>query len=76
MTEIDLMRSFGSNLEDLMEYCNMTQQELADASKLSKSTISRYIHGEAMPNLKSIVNIAVALNCEYDELIDIYNLVD
>lgn len=76
MTEYKLMRDFGENLQYLLEEANMSQSELAEESRLSTSTISCYIRGERMPTLKSIVNIAIALGCEYDELIDIYELVE
>ena len=54
----------------------MTQLELAEKSCLSHSTINAYIRGRRMPTLKSIINISIALECSYDELIDVYSLIE
>lgn len=72
MNELELMRHFGEKLDEMLDYCNMTQKELAEESGISESTISCYIRGDRMPTLKSIINIMWALDCEFDELIDVY----
>ena len=70
MTEPQFMMRFGNNLRDALEYCWMTQKELAEETGISESTISRYVRGEMMPTFKNVVNIKYALDCEWDELID------
>lgn len=71
MTEVALMRRFGSNLKKLLDYCNMSQKELSLDTDITESTISCYIRGERMPSLKNIINIMYAIECEFEDLIDI-----
>lgn len=75
MSENELMRQIGKNIQDNMDYWNMTQRELSEETNISKSTISRYITGDSLPSLKNIINIAVALECNIDELIPYEHIV-
>lgn len=70
MSEVEWLEIFGDNLLDMLDEANMTQRELADATGLSESTISKYIHKQAVPGVKALVNIANVLNCSMDDLID------
>lgn len=58
MSEIEWMDIFSGNLRSLLEEEGITQQELADETGLSKSTISRYINGQMMPSVSALVSIA------------------
>ncbi len=69
MTEFELMRDIGGNIESVLEENNMSQQDLARETGISKSTISRYINGNAMPTLKNLVNIAYVLACDISEFV-------
>lgn len=70
MNELEWMRCFSKKLRELLEYTNMTQMDLAIESGLSTSMISRYINCITMPRASAIVNLAYALNCSVDELVD------
>lgn len=70
MTELEWIDIFGDNLRDMLDDANMTQRELADETGLAESSISRYIHKEMAPSFKAIINIAYALDCSIDDLID------
>lgn len=70
ITELELMKEFGDNLKDIMDDYQMTQKELADITGISVSAISRYIHGQRMPTLKTLINIVNALECDVDELVN------
>jgi transcriptional regulator with XRE-family HTH domain len=70
MTELEWMEIFGDNLKEMLEYANMTQRELADEAGLSESSVSKYMHKQAMPTLRAIINIGYALDCDFDDLID------
>ena len=70
MSEVEWLDIFGDNLVDMLKSANMTQRELADAAGISESNISSYIHKQKIPKLKAIINIAYALDCSIDELID------
>lgn len=70
MTEQEWLDIFGQNLKDMLDYANMTQRELADTAGLSDSSVSHYLHGQKMPGIRAIINIAHALDVDVSELID------
>ena len=76
MSEVDFIDIFGDNLQDLMESRDMSQRELSKESGISNVTISRYIKKDRMPTAKSLVNLALALDCRLDDLIPTYDYVD
>lgn len=75
MKEIDFINIFSSNLRYSMNYANMTQRELAEASGIDESVISRYLRGQVMPSTRCLVNIAYALDCDVADLIPCDELV-
>lgn len=70
MTEAEWLDIFSDNLIDILNEQGYSQEELAYETNLSQSTISKYINKKQMPSLKAIINIAYALDCSIDELID------
>lgn len=70
MNEMEWLDIFGDNLADMLAKNRMTQRELADKANLAESTISDYIHKRKMPGTKAIINLAYALDCSTDDLID------
>lgn len=70
MTELEWLDIFSDNLKSALEYANMTQRELADASGISESSICKYLRKQQIPSLKAIINIAYALDISTDELIN------
>lgn len=70
MTELEWLEIFSTNLRELLEEKRITQKGLAIASGLSEGAISYYIHGQKIPSLRAIINIAYALEISIDELID------
>lgn len=70
MGEFEWLKIFGDNLVDMMNSANMTQRDLAKETGLSESTISKYINKAQMPGVKGLLNIAYALDCNLDDLID------
>lgn len=70
MTEMEWIDIFGDNLADSIKYARMTQRDLSDAAGISESVISDYIHKRRMIGLKNAINIAYALGCSIDDLID------
>ena len=70
MTEIEWLNSFANNLMRMLYECKLTQKDLADMTGLSEATISKYIRRQQMPGIKAIVNIAYAIGCNTDDLID------
>ena len=76
MSELEWMDIFSENLVSTLEEADMTQRELSEMTGLSESSISNYIHKKRLPNAKAIVNLAYALNCSMDDLIDFGDTVD
>lgn len=76
MTKDKWLTYFGSNLESLMREKNVTQTELAKASKISQATINRYLTGDRFPNTKAIINLSYALGCDLMDLIDFGEMID
>lgn len=74
MKEIEWLESFRVNLASLLHEANMTQRELADATGIDESTVSRYLSRDPskwiMPSAKTIVNMSYILDCEVSDLID------
>jgi transcriptional regulator with XRE-family HTH domain len=70
ISESEWLDTFSNNLSSILAEYNMTQRELADASGVAESSISHYINKQRMPTIKSIVNIAHALDMEIDEIMD------
>lgn len=70
MTEVEWLDTFAGNLVSLMQERGYSQGDLAEESGLDESSISRYINGRRLPNIRAIINIAYALDCDVNELID------
>lgn len=70
MSEVQWLIEFGKSLKDLLEYAGTSQGELADIIGVSQATISRYVTGQQMPTMDNIVEIAFALDCNIDDLIN------
>lgn len=70
MSEVEWIDIFGDNLVGMLKDAKMTQKELAEEARISNATISNYIHKKQMPNTRALVNIAYALNCSLNDLMD------
>lgn len=70
MSELEWIEIFGDNLVGLLEDARMTQRDLADETGLAESTISRYINKQSAPSIFAVINIAYALDCDFNDLID------
>jgi transcriptional regulator with XRE-family HTH domain len=75
MREYDFLHIFSDNLRYSLHYANMTQRELADAIGIDESVISRYLRGQRMPTIKTIVNMACVLDCDISDLVPCDELV-
>ena len=58
------------DLKKLRTEKGLTQEQLANETGLTQSTISKYINKKQMPSIKAVVNLAYALDCTTDELIE------
>ena len=75
MSEVELIDIFADNLRDVMDEQGFSQRALANESGINHSTISRYLKKERMPSVPSVINLSLALDCDIDDLIPIYDFV-
>ena len=68
--------TFGEKLKNLRESRYMTQQKLADALKLSQSTVAAYESGTREPSFANIQMIADYFNVPFSSLIPSSDVVD
>ena len=70
MFEAEWIDIFADNLRDIMLEWGDNQTSLAEAAGITQTAISRYLNKKHMPDLRSIINLAYALDMTVDELID------
>lgn len=70
LTLYEAKREFSANLRYLMNEKEMGQRELSKRSGISRSTIQDYLNQKTLPGYQAIVNLAYALECDLDDLID------
>jgi len=62
--------NFGVHIRQLREKSNMSQQDLANDCNISKRQIGRIERGEINTTLRTIINIANALEIEPKDLLN------
>ena len=67
MSKTETLSEFGIRLRKIMFRKNISQLELADMTKISNVTLSKYMNGQTMPSLYALDKIAKALGCSVDE---------
>ena len=67
---------FGDNLKEFIADRGMTQTEVADAANISCSVLSEYLNKRKVPGIRAIVNLAYALDCDVNELVDFGDTID
>ena len=76
ISELQWIKSFTEELKYYMKERNMNQRELAQRSGLAESTISDYVHGNKIPTIRGVNNIAIALNIGVEQLIDFGQIIE
>lgn len=69
MTEMEWRVKFSQKVFGRMKKLGINQRELAKLSHIRENTISRYLACSRTPKADAIVNLAKALQCSIDELI-------
>lgn len=70
MANFDIMTTVSENIRDLLTRNGMTQEQLARATDLKQSAISRLITSdEANPTIKTLQSIADAFGIDVSELV-------
>lgn len=65
------LHAFGIRLRQLREERNLSQQELADLSDLTRITITRFENGQMNPTFDALVGITKGLEIPLKELVDV-----
>lgn len=63
------MGEFKERLKLTMQLRGMTQRELAEKTGLTEASISRYVSGQRVPNVESLMKICEALMIYSDYLL-------
>jgi transcriptional regulator with XRE-family HTH domain len=71
-----LLRVGKCLLADRLKEKDLTQAQLAELSKVSKSMISEYIKHNHVMSLETAINIANALDCIIEDLYEIISVGD
>lgn len=61
--------AFSVNLHEMMHTRGVSQTTLSERTGLSVTSISKYLRREATPTITNLRKIALALNCQEDELL-------
>lgn len=70
MANFDIMTTVSENIRELLSRNGMTQEQLAQATDLKQSAISRLITSdEANPTIKTLQSIADAFGIDVSELV-------
>ena len=75
ISEVEFIDIFADNLREVMKEVGITQAELADEAGINRSTISRYLNKQRLPDLPSLLNICFILECDVSDLVPTYALI-
>lgn len=64
---------FGERLRELREQRGETQRSLAEASGLSHPYIAEMERGRKVPSLTTLLRLALALDCNVSELVNVFD---
>lgn len=73
MSEVEFIDIFAGNLESLLIERRMSRHDLVELSGVSSATISKYLARKQMPKLSALINLCLALDCDIDDLIPVYD---
>ena len=62
------MKEFAERLKMLRQELNLTQNQLAEETKISRSVISEWESGLKIPKLDSLIKLAEFFKCSIDYL--------
>jgi transcriptional regulator with XRE-family HTH domain len=70
MNRVEWSRRFSNVVLKAMERHGYTNKTLSEATGITASAISQYLSGRRIPEIRSIINMAYALNLTVDDLLD------
>jgi transcriptional regulator with XRE-family HTH domain len=69
-------KTFGERMREVRQKQGLTQVELSERSGLPQARISELERGARMPNLGTILRLAVALECKVTDLMSVFDRAD
>ena len=66
---MNILLTFSETLHDIMLEKNINANTLSKILGVEDSTISRYLHGQRLPSIESLVKLANHFNCTTDYLL-------
>ena len=76
MQTTDAGKVFGKRLRELREKIGLTQGAVADAMGVPQTHVSAMERGLMLPNLLTVIRIAVALDCKVSALTSVFDKTD
>lgn len=67
---------FGERMREVRQKRRLTQVELSERSGIAQTRISELESGTRMPNLVTILRLAVALDCKVMDLVGAFDKTD
>lgn len=68
LDEKEYREAFASKLRRVMTVRRMNQRMLSDETGISATTLSHYMNGRNLPDLRNVMRICRALDCSVEEL--------
>lgn len=65
-----LIKELSANLQKNIPLAGKTQMELCEELGITRTMMSRYLHGKATPSATKLYRIAKAIGCTMEELFD------
>ena len=63
------MKTFGNNIKFLRKRQNRTQEDIASALEMKRSTLSGYENGVAQPGVNALIRFSMFFNVAIDTLV-------
>lgn len=71
MSDLEYKTAFSKKLQWYMLLREMSQKELSELTGINVSTLSHYMNGRRIPDLRATIRICRALDCSVEELTDL-----
>lgn len=66
-----MKNQFSERVKQLRKEQHMTLRELANKAEVSFVSLNHYEKGKYLPKVRTIYKIANALNCDFEELLEL-----
>jgi transcriptional regulator with XRE-family HTH domain len=69
--EMKELHLIGKNISRIRRKKKFTQEDLCGLTEMDRSFLSEIENGKANPSIKTLINIATALDCKLTDLVEI-----